>query len=295
MSTISPCLWFDGLAEDAARFWVSLFPRSAMGAIGRYGEGMPLPAGTVMLVELTLGGRPFQAFNGGPHFTVNPSISFFAHVDTPDEATPLFAALAEGGKVLMPLDAYPWSPRFGWVQDRFGVSWQVIAARKPSPDTVVVPCFMFSDAQHGRAHEAMQRMTSLFPDSRIDGVTRYAPGEGPTDTVKHGMFTLDGQRFIATDSHVPHGFTFNEATSLSVRCRDQAEVDRLWDALGDGGTPSRCGWIADRFGIWWQLVPQRLVDLQGSPDGAARKRMFQAMMTMDKLDVAGLERAFLGS
>jgi predicted 3-demethylubiquinone-9 3-methyltransferase (glyoxalase superfamily) len=140
----------------------------------------------------------------------------------------------------------------------------------------------------------MDRLTSLFPGSRIDGVTRYEPGEGPTDTVKHGMFTLDGQRFIAMDAHGEHGFGFNEATSLSVRCRDQEEVDRYWDALGDGGAAHRCGWLKDRFGISWQIVPQRLVELQESPDRAARDRMFQAMMTMGKLDVAGLERAFRG-
>lgn len=294
MLPITPCLWFDGQAEDAVRFWTSLFPASRVGTIGRYGEHMPFPAGTALLVEFTLGGRAMQALNGGPSFTVNPSISFFAHVDSPDDAMALFTELEEGGKVMMPLDAYPWSPCFGWVQDRFGVSWQVITARKPSPDTVIVPSLLFSEGQQGRAKEAMERMTSLFPGSHVDAVTNFAAGEGPETYVKHGMFTLSGERFAATDSAAPHGFTFNEAVSLSVRCPDAAEVDRLWEALGDGGTPGRCGWITDRFGISWQVVPQRLVDLQASDDAAARGRMLQAMMKMGKLDVGELERAFRG-
>jgi predicted 3-demethylubiquinone-9 3-methyltransferase (glyoxalase superfamily) len=294
MSKIAPCLWFDGKAEEAARFWTSLFPASALGTIGKYGEGMPFPAGTVLIVEFTVGGRRFQALNGGPRYSMNPSISFFVHVDAPDEANRLFAALADGGRVLMPIDAYPFSPRYGWVQDRFGASWQVITSRRPSPSTTVVPCLMFAAGQAGRAHEAMERMCSLFPDSRLDRALRYEAGEGSAGDVKHGLFTLAGDYFVALDSRSPHAFSYSEGISLSVRCADQAEVDRLWDALCDGGQPGPCGWLKDCFGVSWQIVPDRLVELQNTEDHAARDRLFQAMMRMGKLDVAGLERAYRG-
>jgi len=249
MSKITPCLWCDGTALDAATFYTGLFPGSAIVEIGRYAEGMPLPAGTVMLVVFTVAGHAFQALNGGPQFRPTPSLSFFAHVDTPAEATRLFDALAEGGQVLMPLDAYPWSPRYAWVQDRFGVSWQIITGRRPESGATIVPCLMFAGAQHRQAEDALRHYAAIFPDAHVDALERYLPGEGPEDAVKHGRATLAGQDFVAMDSHIEHGFTFTEGVSLSVRCRDQAEVDHYWDALGSGGTPGPCGWLKDRFGV----------------------------------------------
>lgn len=156
VSKISPCLWFDGAAEEAAQFYTSLFPDAAIGAISRYGDGMPFPAGTAMLVEFTLAGQSFQTLNGGPQFP------------------------------------------------------------------------------------------------------------------------------------------FTEAISMSVRCADQAEVDHYWDALTDGGAPHRCGWLKDRFGVSWQIVPEALMRLQAAGDPVATERMMKALMKMIKLDVAGLERAFRG-
>jgi predicted 3-demethylubiquinone-9 3-methyltransferase (glyoxalase superfamily) len=292
MSKISPCLWFDGDAEAAAGFYTSLFADSKVLSVGRYGEGMPLPVGTVMMVELELGGQSFQALNGGPQFKITPSLSFFVQLGDPAEARRLFDALAAGGKVMMPLSAYPWSPCYAWVQDRFGVSWQLIVGAYAAGAPPFVPCLMFSDAQHGRAEEAMRHYTGIFPQSRIERVERYGQSEGPVDTVKHGRFVIAGQEVVAMDSHVIHGFGFNEGVSLSVRCEDQAEVDRLWAALTEGGAAGPCGWLKDRFGVSWQIVPEALVTLLAKGDGAASGRMFAAMMGMQRLEIAELERAY---
>jgi len=156
MSKITPCLWFNGQAEEAAHYYVGLFPDSAIGAISRYGEGAPFPAGTALMVDFTLAGLSYQALNGGPQFKFSPAVS------------------------------------------------------------------------------------------------------------------------------------------LSIECADQAEVDYYWDHLVEGGQPSMCGWLDDRFGVSWQVVPVTIARMQTSGDKAGIERMWAALMKMRRLDVAALERAFRG-
>lgn len=292
---IVPCLWLDDQAEDAARFYTQTFPQGRVTAVSRYPESMDNPSGkprgSVLTVDFEVAGQRFTALNGGPQFVINPSISFFVHLDTADEIDPLFSALADGGEVLMPLGAYPWSERYGWVQDRFGVSWQLIAGREPA-GAIIAPCLMFAGAQHGRAEEAMQMYTGIFPDSRIEHVERYTAGEGPEGTLKHGRFVVAGQEMIAMDSHIQHGFTLNEAISLQVMCKDQGEVDRYWAALSEGGEQGPCGWLKDRFGVSFQVVPDAMVEWMTSDDVAARDRAFKAMLIMKKLNIAVIQDAF---
>jgi predicted 3-demethylubiquinone-9 3-methyltransferase (glyoxalase superfamily) len=295
---IVPCLWLDDQAEEAARFYTRTFPGSRTTAVSRYPASFDNPGrkprGSVMTVEVELAGQPFTLLNGGPVFTINPSVSFFVHATAGEEATRLFSALAEGGKVLMPLDAYPWSERYGWAQDRFGVSWQVIAGRPAPGGATLVPALMFTGPQAGRAEEAMRAYTAVFPGGRIADLARYGEGEGPVGSVKLGRFLLAGQDLAAMDSHYEHGFTFNEAVSLRVMCADQAEVDRYWGALSEGGTEGPCGWLKDRYGLSWQVVPRSIEEWIASPDEAARDRAFRAMLGMKKLDVAALRAAFEG-
>jgi predicted 3-demethylubiquinone-9 3-methyltransferase (glyoxalase superfamily) len=296
--TIVPCVWLDDQAEEAAAFYAATFPAGRVTGRSRYPESFDNPGrkprGSVLTVELEIAGQPVTVLNGGPLFVLNPSLSFFLHVATPDEANRLFGALAEGGKALMPIDAYPWSERYGWVQDRFGVSWQVIAGRPAPGGSTVVPCLMFSGALAGRAEEAIRAYTAAFPEARVADLTRYEKGEGPEGWVKHGRFLLSGQDVVAMDSPIDHGFTFNEALSLQVMCADEAEVDRYWELLSEGGEKGRCGWLKDRFGLSWQVVPRAFLGWMESPDAAARDRAFRAMLEMGKLDAAALRRAFEG-
>lgn len=153
----------------------------------------------------------------------------------------------------------------------------------------ITPCLWFN----GQAEEAASFYVSLFEDARIDGVGRYGEGTRfPAGTALMVEFTLAGQRFQALNGGPE--FTFNESISMSVRCRDQAEVDHFWDALTTGGQPSRCGWLRDRYGVSWQIVPDALVRLQRQNDPAAMGRMMGAMMTMSRLDIAALEAAWRG-
>lgn len=295
---IVPCIWLDDQAEPAAAFYTRTFPGGRVTGVSRYPESMDAPGGkprgSVMTVEFEVAGQRFTALNGGPMFVLNPSISFFVHVDTAEEAERLFAALVDGGAALMPIGQYPWSERYGWVRDRFGVTWQVITGQRGAGGATIVPCLMFSGALHGRAEEAMRRYAEIFPEGRLDRVERYAASEGPEGTVKHGRFTIAGQEMIAMDSHIDHGFTFGEALSLQVMCADQAEVDRYWSALSEGGAEGPCGWLKDRFGLSWQVTPAQFEQWMRSDDAAARDRAFAAMLRMGKLDIATLERALAG-
>jgi len=295
---IVPCVWLDDQAEPAAAFYARTFPGGRVGATSRYptsgANPSGKPPGSVLTVEVELAGQPFTLLNGGPMFRPNPSVSFFVHAATPAEADRLWAPLADGGEPLMPLDTYPWSERYGWVKDRFGVTWQVMAGRRPPGGATIAPCLMFAGPIHRRAEEAMTFYTSVFPEGRIADVSRYAAGAGPEGTVAHGRFLLAGQELVAMDAHGDHGFTFDEGLSLQVMCEDQATLDRSWEALARGGSHGPCGWLKDRFGLSWQVVPTSISRWMASGDVAARDRTFAAVMGMQKLDIAALERAFAG-
>jgi predicted 3-demethylubiquinone-9 3-methyltransferase (glyoxalase superfamily) len=293
-----PCLWFDDQAELAARFYAETFPSGRVTAVSHYPQSgnnpSGKPPGSVLTVELEIAGQRFTALNGGPHFTINPTISFFVYVETAREAESLFERLASGGDVLMPLSEYPWSTCYGWVKDRFGVSWQVIAGPRAIGVSTIAPCLMFAGPRHGQAESALQTYARIFRDARVDAIERYAASEGPEGTVKHGRLAIGRQTLIAMDSHIDHGVAFNEAVSLQVMCEDQAELDRYWVALSEGGEGGPCGWLKDRFGVSWQVVPSQIAEWMTSTDTAARDRAFQAVMGMRKLDIAAIQAAFEG-
>jgi predicted 3-demethylubiquinone-9 3-methyltransferase (glyoxalase superfamily) len=154
----------------------------------------------------------------------------------------------------------------------------------------IVPHLWFAD----KAVEAANFYVSLFPDSRVDGVTPIPADtpSGPAGSVQVVEFTLAGQRFMAINAGPLD--PFNHAISFLVNCADQAEVDRLWDALSAGGTIEQCGWLKDRYGVSWQIVPTVLGELMRDPDRGRARRVMEAMLRMKKLDIAGLRRAHAG-
>jgi len=155
----------------------------------------------------------------------------------------------------------------------------------------ITPCLWFD----GEAEEAAQFYVSLLPDSRIERVQKNVMDgpAGKAGTVLVVEFTLAGQRFIALNGGTR--FEYTHAISFAVDCADQAEVDRLWDALSRGGTVERCGWLKDRYGVSWQIVPTVLPQMLGDADPAKARRVMQAMMQMIKLDIDGLGRAYDGA
>jgi predicted 3-demethylubiquinone-9 3-methyltransferase (glyoxalase superfamily) len=288
MQKITPSLWFDNQAEEAAKFYTSLFDNSRIGTVRRYGEAGPGPKGTAMTLDFHLDGARFMALNGGPVFTFTPAVSFFVSCATEDEIDRLWRSFSAGGTVMMELQKYPFSEKFGWLADRYGLSWQLnLTGRKK-----ITPFFMFVGDQHGKAEEAMKAWGSSFKRSRVEQVERYGPNQGGTEgTVMHGRFSLEDQEFMAMDSNQPHAFTFTPALSFFVDCQTQEEIDDLWGKLSDGGRTDQCGWLQDRYGVSWQIVPGVLGDLLGDPDPVKANKVMQAMLAMTKLDIAGLRRA----
>ncbi len=292
---IIPSLWFDREAEEAALFYTSLFKNSQIRETARYTEaGQEVhrqQPGSVMTVDFELDGYAFTALNGGPAFKFNPSISFFANCRTTEEVDNLWNELVEGGSVLMPLQAYPFSKHYGWLEDRYGLSWQISLAEGWTAS--IIPSLMFVGDRAGQAEEAIDLYTSVFSDSKVGDLFRYSVGQEPDKegTVAYGPFALAGQDFAAMDSAQAHDFSFNEAISFVVNCEDQGELDYFWDALSAVPESEQCGWLKDRYGVSWQIVPTVLYELMSDPDREKSDRVMEAMLKMKKLDVAGLKAA----
>lgn len=293
MQKIIPHLWFDGAAEEAAVLYARLIAGSRVGRVTRFGKaGLAQHGqleGTAMTVEFELAGYRMVGLNGGPHFRFTPAVSYFVMLESEVEVDRLWRGLVEGGSVLMPLDAYDWSPKYGWLSDRFGLSWQIaLGARSDVGGQAVTPALMFTGARCGQAEAAMEHYVSVFPGSGIDGVLRYdGSGQDAAGTVRHAQFKLMGKMFMAMDSALDHDFGFTPANSHLILCADQAEIDRYWIAL----SAEQCGWLQDRFGVSWQVVPERLTALMNDPDPERVGRVAEAFMGMKKLDLAALETA----
>jgi predicted 3-demethylubiquinone-9 3-methyltransferase (glyoxalase superfamily) len=208
---ISYCLWFDGQAEAAAEFYGSVFSNAGIGRTERFDAASAAasgqPEGSVLTAEFTIEGDEFLALNGGPHFELNPSISFFVNCRTAGEVEDLWEKLSDGGTALMPLDSYPFSEKYGWIQDRFGVSWQVMLSQGNVRHRIV-PSLLFVGEKYGRAEEAAGFYTSVFRNSTMGNVHRYGPDQQPDreGTVAYADFEIEGQLFAVMDSAHDHKF-----------------------------------------------------------------------------------------
>ncbi len=290
MPKIVPCLWFDTQAEEAMTFYTSLFDRAEIVSITRYAEG-PF-AGKVLTGEFDLAGQRFMALDGGPAFKFTPALSFFVNCETGAEIERLWAALSEGGNVLMPFDRYPFSEKFGWLEDKYGLSWQLMLGAEP---TKISPFLTFVGAQNGKAEEALRFYTSLFEGAHILHLSHYGEGEsGTLGALQYGLCNLADQTFMAMDSNLDHAFTFSEALSFQVLCETQAEVDFLWEQLSAVPQAEQCGWLKDKYGISWQIIPTELPKLMADPDPVKAQRVMQAMLQMKKIEVAVLQSAYAG-
>jgi predicted 3-demethylubiquinone-9 3-methyltransferase (glyoxalase superfamily) len=296
---ISNGLWFDGQAEEAARFYTSIFPQSKMGDTLRYGkEGFEIhgrPENSVMLVEFELSGEKFVAINGGPLFTFNPSISYFVVCETMEETDRTWNKLLEGGNVMMPFQKYDWSEKYGWLSDKYGLSWQISYGKLSDVGQKITPSLLFVGEQCGRAQEAIDHYTSVFKNSSVQGVMKYpAGGPEPEGSIAHAQFLLEGQVFMIMESAMKeHEFQFNEAISIIINCKTQQEIDYYWEALtSKGGAESQCGWLKDKFGVSWQVDSVELSRMLRDPDKEKVARVTNAFLHMKKFDIAKLKEAF---
>ncbi len=275
---IYPCLWFDGQAKEAAEFYCTVFSNSKSKEENSF----------VTIFESF--GQKFMCLNGGPAFKINPSISFFVMCETEAEIDDTWSKLLEGGAILMAMDKYPWSEKYGWVQDKYGVNWQLAYGKLAETGQKFTPTLMLTQKQHGNAEKAVNFYTSVFENSSITGILKYDENE-PVEAgkVKHAQFQLDKTVFMAMDGGMTHEFGFNEAVSFVVSCKDQAEVDYYWDKLTEDGEESMCGWLKDQFGVSWQIVPEILETLMSDPERFPR--VMQAFMQMKKFDIETLLKA----
>jgi predicted 3-demethylubiquinone-9 3-methyltransferase (glyoxalase superfamily) len=289
MQGITPHLWFDTQAKEAAEFYVSLLDGSQVLDVRTLRD---TPSGDCDVVSFRLASQPFQAISAGPLFTFNPSISFRVDCSTKEEVDELWNRLQEGGQTLMPLDNYPFSARYGWLQDRFGLSWQLMHTEGDITQKIV-PTLMFVGDVCGKAEEAIRSYASVFSDSEVGDILRYGPGAEPEaeDGVQYASFTLGGLHLAAMDSAQMHNFSFNEAISLMVHCDGQEEIDHYW-GLSAVPESEQCGWLKDRFGVSWQIVPSSLDEMMRNSDEPTLQRVTQAFLAMKKFDLAQLEEAY---
>lgn len=296
LQKITPFLWFDTQAEEAANFYVSIFKDSKIKTVTHYGlEGAEVSGienGSVMTVAFQIEGQEFIALNGGPVFEITPAISFFVNCETEQEIDALWKKLSDGGTILMGLNKYPFSEKFGWLKDKFGVTWQLMIGEGMQK---ITPFLMFGGEQSGKADEAMNFYISLFKDSGIIHLERYSSSDEEIEgTVKYARFSLKEQEFMAMDSIREHSFTFSPALSFIVNCESQEEVDHFWDKLSEGGDEKaqQCGWLQDKYGVSWQIVPIAMGEMMGDPDPEKSGRVLQAMLQMKKLDINLLREAY---
>lgn len=286
----SPFLWFNDNAEEAIAFYTSIFKASQITNLVHDDHHSQAQDGTLVAGSFELAGREFLAANGGQPFSFTPAISFFVNCRTEQEMDEAWKKLSEGGRVMMELGQYPFSPKFGWLADRFGLSWQLHLARS---EQRIAPFLLFAGKQHGRAEEALDFYVSLFPNSRVIRMDRFGPGEQEQEgTVKRAIFSLCGEEFMMMETGQAHRFTFNSAVSFYVSCETQAQVDRLWERLSARGEQQRAGWLKDRYGVSWLIVPAIVRSIVESGDQQKAMQVLRAMTQMTRPDIRRLEEAY---
>jgi len=286
-------LWFDKEAADAVAFYASTFENSKILGTTILND---TPSGTVDIWTIDIENLSFMMMNGGPFFKINPSISFMISCKTDEEVKHFWEAFMEGGSALMPLDTYPFSPLYGWVIDRFGISWQVMHVGDQEITSKITPSIMYVGDQCGKAEEAVKFYTTIFKPSRIGYFSRYGEGLAPNspEMVNYVDFDLLGIKFSAMDSALEHDFSFNEAISLVVNCDSQEELDYYWDNLSADSEAEQCGWLKDKFGVSWQIVPSDMDEVMRTCSREALDRITEVVLNMKKLDIEIINRAYNG-
>lgn len=305
MQKIVPHLWFDKEAKEAAEFYTSAF-REVFGST--YGTSEitstatlhNTPSGNVEMLTIKLLDQEFMMISAGPYFTFNPSVSFLIACETKEDVEALWGKLSQGGMPLMELGEYPFSQKYGWIQDKYGVSWQIMFMNNLKMKQKITPTLMFVGENCGKAEEAINFYVSVFnnpafeSEAKVGDILRYVEGEGldKDGTIKHGQFILAGQNFAAMDSAYEHKFAFNEAISFVVNCRTQEEINYYWNKLSAVPEAEQCGWLKDKFGLSWQIVPTLMQEMFKTKDEKKIAQVTEAFLKMKKFDIKKLEEAY---
>ncbi|HEY0964592.1 MAG TPA: VOC family protein [Candidatus Paceibacterota bacterium] len=298
---IVPHLWFDTEAVEATAFYTSLFPQSKIIAVNQIKD---TPSGDCDIVSFELLGQECMAISAGPYFKFTPAISLMVNFDAAQDSEAatrideVWEKMSEGGTALMPLGEYPFSKRYGWIQDKYGLSWQLILT---DPEGEVrpplIPMLLYISESGEKAEAATDYYLSVFSGSARGTMARYPAGMEPNKegAVMFTDFRIGDQWFAAMDGLASqHTYNFNESVSLMVKCDTQEEIDYFWERLSAEPEAEQCGWCKDKFGVSWQIVPKAMDAMMGSGDSAAAQRVTQAFLQMKKFDIATLERAYNG-
>lgn len=305
MQKIIPHLWFDKEATEAAAFYISIFPESQVISTTVIHN---TPSGDCDIVSFMLWGKEFMSISAGPLFTFTPATSFIVNYNpvffggATDEATQAarqslnqaWQQLSDGGKVLMPLQEYPFSKHYGWVQDKYGVSWQLMLSNPAGEQRPpIVPSLLFTGENAGRAEEAIRFYTDVFRDAEPGNLHHYPAGMPPDKegALMYGDCRLEDTWFAAMDSAHQHGFKFNEATSFLVTCADQQEIDYYWEKLSSVPEAEQCGWLKDKFGLSWQISSAEMETMMREGSQEQIDRITEAFMPMKKIDIAKIREA----
>lgn len=300
---IVPNIWCNRNVEQAGAFYAETFENASFEVDSRYPEEGLLDfqkdfVGDPLTGSLKISGYELRLINGGAEFAPNPSVSFMLNFDPllfdGDEGVArasldlLWQRLSDGGFVMMPLGEYPFSPHYGWVQDRFGVSWQLMLTDPAGdPRPFIMPSLLFSDRAQNRAGEAVDHYLEVFADfeggAQLGTRVLYEAPQGPAvpGSVLFSDFRLGEQWFVAMDSAVEQPFSFGYGISLEVKCDGQSELDRLWERLSAVPEAEQCGWLLDRFGLGWQIVPANMDELM-QRSGAYGKMMQMKKIVIDE-------------
>lgn len=293
MQKIIPHLWFDKEAVEAARWYVSLFENSSIIGVTTIPD---TPSGEAELVDFRLADFRFSAISAGPYFTFNPSVSLMIACGTSEEVDRLHAELSSGGTELMPLNEYPFSKRYAWVEDRYGLSWQIMLVENMEEHQRIRPALLFSKDACGKAEDAINYYAAAFKEAKKGFINRYAAGEAMDRRAKinYGEMSIYGTQLIMMDHGYGGDFTFNEAFSFMVLCENQEEIDYYWDKLSFVPEAEQCGWVKDQFGLSWQITPANMNEVLMKGTKEEVKRVTEAFLKMKKFDLAALEKARLG-
>ena len=290
MKKIITNLWFEKEAEKAAEFYISLFPDSGINNITTITD---TPSGDTNIVTFKLAGQDFTAFSPGPYFKFNPSISMFVVFNNEHEIDEVWNKLIDGGKEYMPYSKYPWAHKYGWLQDKYGLSWQLSWSDNHKMSQKITPTLMFTEDRAGFAKEAIEYYTTVFPNSKVEMMMPYTKeDEDKEGFIKHSRFTLDGLDFIAMDSSMERDFSFNEAISFVVNCSDQKEIDYYWEKLSAVPESEQCGWLKDKYGVSWQIVPTIMEEMMAKGNTKQIARVTQAFLKMKKFDIEALKKVY---
>src|SRR3989338_3344736 len=249
---ITPHLWFDKEAKEAVEFYTTLFPQSEVVSVKTITD---TPSGDCDIVAFKLWDYSLMSISAGPLFKFTPAVSISVQCENEEQIDKIYHALREGGDDLMPLDVYPWSKKYAWVKDKYGLTWQL---NLPNDQGVIKqrinPALMYVGDVCGKAEEAINYYVSVFPNSKINSIFRYEKGQEPDKegTVAHAEFELGGKLIMALDSAREHKFNFNEAVSLMIYCETQEEIDYYWEKLSAVPESEQCGWLKDKYGLSWQ-------------------------------------------